>query len=153
MDSDETSSITDPDEAKWIASHRELVMRYLTSQRVEHNGVSLEPRWFLSPYVAVWAIRSRNNPERVGWWAISGDVPTDYMTCGSEQNSADILLAFAARWRDAAKHMARGEQPDGFTIGDLSKARELAPLLATRAELLHDLAMEEKSGDHADEVI
>lgn len=152
MDSDDTPTITDPDDAKWVASQREVVLRYLTSQHVEHNGVSLEPRWFVSPYVAVWAIRSRKNPERVGWWAISGDLPTDYMSCGTEQEPADILLAFSARWTDAAERMARGEQPDDFTIGDPCKARELAPLLATRAKLLHDFAIEEKSEDSSEEV-
>src|SRR5437764_5727586 len=64
------------------------------SSDVCSSDLSLEPRWFLSPYVAVWAVRSRANPDRVGWWAISGDLPTDYMTCGREQEAGDILIGF-----------------------------------------------------------
>lgn len=151
MNSDDISTIENPEDAAWVTAQREVVTRYLAGQGVEHRGVSLEPRWFVSPCVAVWAIRSRVNPDRVGWWAISGGMPTDYMTCGSEQSAGDILIAFARRWREAAKWMAMGQQPDGFGIGDPSRAQELAPLLATRAELLYEFGMGERAGDSTGE--
>src|SRR5688572_11663462 len=109
MDSDDTSTITNPQDAAWIALQREVVTRYLTTQGVEHGGLSLDPRWFVSPYVALWAVRSKSNPDLVGWWAISGDLPTDYMTRGGEQDAGDILIGFATRWREAAMRMAIGE--------------------------------------------
>ena len=146
MDSDDSPSIADPEEAAWVAEQRSQVMRYLAGQRVEHAGVSVEPRWFVAPYVAIWAVRSRENPDCVGWWAISGDAPTDYMTCSDERDCGDILTAFAARWREAAERMAAGNQAEGFTIGEPERARELAPLLARRAELLYDFAVAAKSG-------
>jgi len=145
MDSDNTPTIDNSADAAWVASQREVVTGYLAAQQVEHGGVSLEPRWFLSPYVAVWAVRSRANADRVGWWAISGDLPTDYMTCGREQDAGDILIGFAARWREAAKLMAVGQQPDSFCIGPPSRAKELAPMLQARADLLHDFGVDEKS--------
>jgi hypothetical protein len=67
MESDEISTIEDPEDAKWAAAQRQIVLDYLVEQRVEHGGVSLEPRWFLLPYVAIWAVRSRANPNEVGW--------------------------------------------------------------------------------------
>lgn len=150
MESDDTPILKDPDEAAWVASQREIIIRYLAAQRVEHGGVSIEPRWFVSPCVAVWAIRSRTRAEHVGWWAISGDLPTDYMTSGTEEDAGDILIAFATRWREAAKRMAAGEQPDGFVIGDPARAKELAPLLEARADLLYEFGLAEKPGGLAD---
>lgn len=148
MDSDDEATIDDPEDVAWVAQQRELVTQYLASQRVDHGGVSVEPRWFLSPYVAVWAVRSAVDPERVGWWAISGDVPTDYMTCANERDDGDVLIAFATRWRAAARRMAAGLLPDdGFTIGSPEDAADLAPLLATRAELLYDFGVAEKDDE------
>lgn len=146
MDSDDIATISDPEDVAWTASQRELVAAYLVSQGLDHGGVSHEPRWFLPPYVAVWAIRSKANPDRVGWWAISGDLPTDYMTCSHEHDPGDVLLAFSRLWKAAAERMAVGEIPVGIMIGDPRHARELAPLLAKRAELLHEFGMGLKTG-------
>ena len=147
MDSDEAHTIDDADDAAWVAAQRQVVVDYLGGQRLEHGGVSLEPRWFVAPYLAVWAVRSLVNPDEVGWWAVSGDVPTDYMTRGREQDAADVLIAFAVQWREAARLMALGQHPENCTIGDPTRAEELAPLLAARAELLHDFGKRIKSGE------
>ena len=117
VDSDEAPTVEDSDDAEWIAAQRQIVVDYLAGQRIEHDGVSLEPRWFLSPYLAVWAVRSRANPDRVGWWAISGDVPTDYIACSGERDSGDVLIAFSRVWKAAAKKMAAGEQLVNCIIG------------------------------------
>src|SRR5437016_5438828 len=109
-DSDEELTITDSEDARWAADQREMVEVYLRQQGCDHAGVSLEPRWYLSPYLAVWAARSNANPGAVGWWAISGDVPTDYMTATRElRSTADVLAAFGAQWSQAAEAMSRGE--------------------------------------------
>ncbi|MEM6853807.1 MAG: DUF4826 family protein [Planctomycetota bacterium] len=137
-DSDETPTITNESDAAWFAKQHKVVVAYLRSQGCDHAGVSLEPRWFLSPYLAIWAVRSKANPDAVGWWAISGDVPTDYMTAACDiRNNADVLAAFGTRWSKSAESMSRGEY---FGIGKSQDARELAPLLQTRAEMLHELS-------------
>jgi Domain of unknown function (DUF4826) len=148
MDSDETSTIEDHEEAKWVAAQRQIVVDYLVNQRLQHGGVSLEPPWFLSPYLAVWAIRSSANSDLVGWWAVSGDVPTDYITCRDEQDPGDVLTEFSKVWKAAAKKMAVGKQLDNSVIGggDPARAKELAPLLLRRAEMLEELAAGIKSG-------
>jgi len=151
MDSDEETTITDGAEAAWAAGQRQLVLAYLASQDLEHAGVSLEPRWFLSPYVAIWAVRSKVNPDRIGWWAISGDLPTDYVTYGEERDNGDVLLSFSRQWKVAAAEMAAGRQLPGYRIGPVGKAKELAPLLVKRAELLEDFASNMKSGGLRDE--
>jgi hypothetical protein len=148
MDSDDTSTIEDPQDAEWVAGQRQIVVDYLVAQRLQHGGVSLEPRWFLRPYLAVWAIRSRANPDVVGWWAISGDVPTDYITCRDEQDPGDVLTEFSRVWKAAAGKMVIGKQLDNciFRGSDLVRAKELAPLLMKRAEMLEELSAGFKSG-------
>jgi hypothetical protein len=146
MQSDEQPTITDPEEAAWAAAQRERVVAYLASQQVDHAGLSLEPRWFLSPYVAVWAVRSKTNPDRIGWWAISGDLPTDYITCTSERDNAEVLLSFSRQWKAAAAHMSPGTQMPGYRIGSPGREKELAPLLLSRAEVLEHFARDMKAG-------
>jgi hypothetical protein len=129
-----------PDEQVWIAEQRQAVEGYLDRQGVRHNGVAKEPRWLVSPYLAVLAVRSVANPECVGWWAISGDVPSDCMTAGDERDAGDVLLAFSRRWAEVAEYLSRGEQHPDFKTGDQESAQEIAPMLATRARLLKRFA-------------
>jgi hypothetical protein len=151
MDSDETLTIDDAEDAAWVRRQRQVVIDYLVSQRCDHNDVSLEPRWFVSPYVALWAVQSRATPDRVGWWAISGDVPTDYLSAAAHLRTAgDILIAFADQWRAAAERMKDSEHLGAYVVGDPSRATELAPLLRRRANLLQkfgeDLNNDETAG-------
>jgi hypothetical protein len=137
-DGDEIPTITDSEDAAWAAKQRKVVEAYLQTQGCDHAGVSLEPRWYLSPYLAVWAVRSKANPDLIGWWAISGDVPSDYMTATRElRSTADVLAAFGAKWLRAAQAMSRGEYAG---IGKPEHTAELAPLLRTRATMLQELS-------------
>jgi len=137
-DGDEIPTITDREDARWAADQRRVVEDYLRSQGCDHAGVSMEPRWYLSPYLAVWAVRSKASAGLVGWWAISGDVPTDYMTATRElRSTADVLSAFSAVWSKAAMAMSRGEYAG---IGKPDDTTELAPLLRTRAAMLQELS-------------
>lgn len=147
-DGDEIPTITDSEDAAWAADQHKLVEAYLEAQGCHHAGVSLEPRWYLSPHLAVWAVRSKANPGAVGWWAISGDVPTDYMTATRElRSTADVLAAFGAQWSRAAEAMSRGEYAG---IGKPENIAELAPLLRTRAEILQELS-EQVRAEEAEE--
>jgi hypothetical protein len=137
-DSDEIPTISDSEDARWAAGQRRVVEGYLQTQGCDHAGVALEPRWYLSPYLAIWAVRSKANPDLVGWWAISGDVPTDYTMATRElRSTADVLAAFGAQWSRAAAAMSRGEYAG---IGKPEDISELAPLLGTRAAMLQELS-------------
>ena len=151
MDTDQATTIDDPEEATWVARQRDVVIDYLARERCEHSGVSQEPRWFVSPYVAVWAVRSKANPDRVGWWAVSGDLPTDYITASHQKSTGDVLISFAKQWRAAADRMTRGEHADDYVVGDPSQAKSLAPLLLKRAELLQQFGEDLNNGRAAGE--
>jgi len=127
----------DPEiEAQWIAERRAEVSEYLKNEGVTHGQIGAEPAWYLSPYASVWAIESLMHPGSVGWWAICGDMPNDYVSADKATNPREAVDAIASLWKEAAQYMARGEQHPTFVIGSGDRMEELAPMLASRAELL-----------------
>jgi len=127
-------------ESQWIADQRSRVLEYLRVEGVAHEGVPDRPDWFLAPYLAVWRVVSRKAPGVPGWWAISGDVPTDYMSSGEIRDAKRAMLAFARNWREVSNYMLRGEKHPEVAIGSQDQWPELGDLLRRRAELLTEFA-------------
>ena len=127
-------------EAAWVASEREKVISYLVTQKCAHAGVGEWPAFHIDPYIALWAIQSPSHPGRIGWWAISGDCPTDYMSSASGYHPREALRYFSSEWLAASEAMKRGEPYEGVKIGKPELWPEMAPLLQTRAEILREYA-------------
>lgn len=127
-------------EAAWVREQREVVIEYLAREQVSHLGVPEKPEWLLAPYVAIWSVSSKKRLGAVGWWAITGDVPTDYVSSSEIRDARMAMLVFSLRWAKASKQMAAGEEPEEFHIGTADSWPELAPLLASRAKLLGEWA-------------
>jgi hypothetical protein len=87
----------------------------------------------MAPYVSVWAVESLRAPGSVGWWVISGDLPTDYCSSGDEcNNPRRAMRRLAESWRDAI-----AATPDGAaTLGETGLPADLADLLAARVDFL-----------------
>lgn len=131
------SDYDDPEvEAQWCAERRLEVARYLCDEGLEHGEVGEWPAWHVCPYVSVWAIESLVSPGSVGWWAISGDLPNDYVSASKAKFPREAVEAIALLWQEAAQYMARGENHPTVRIGNGSQNRELASMLASRAALL-----------------
>lgn len=92
-------------EEKWCAERRREVAAYLAIECVPHGEIGDWPAWHLPPYVSIWAVGSLAEPNRIAWWAISGDIPTDYLSAATITNPRDALLGFVSRWRNAADLM------------------------------------------------
>jgi hypothetical protein len=123
-------------EEHWCAERRVEVTEYLARQRVEHGEVGSWPAWHVAPYVSIWAIESLLAPGDVGWWAICGDLPTDYVSAANVEHPREAMLTFADTWGEAAACMLNGGSPIGATFGPPEQSSELAPLLQKRADLL-----------------
>jgi hypothetical protein len=131
------SDYDDPEvEAQWLKEQHATVKHYLDREEVRHRGVASAPEWFLTPYVSVWKVESDHGV--VGWWAISGDLPTDYISGSGATDARSALSAFARRWREASACMARGEEHSTVRIGNVQNRRELGDLLSRRAEILQE---------------
>ncbi|WP_430691652.1 DUF4826 family protein [Mesorhizobium captivum] len=133
---DEADDLNEAEDQVWCDSQRQYVIDYLSREGLEHGRVGEWPAWHVSPYVAIWAIESITHPGWVGWWAISGDLPTDYVVCGPERTPRAAVREFGLRWKEAAVAMPEGREPDEVVIGRPEDAAMLAPLLGARAETL-----------------
>jgi hypothetical protein len=134
----------DPEvERLWCDHQRRHVTEYLRSQGVEHGRVGDWPAWHVAPYVSTWAIESRHRPEWIGWWAISGDLPSDYISAADiepPQHPRKALRAIAERWLEVVGAWKEGRECEGFRIAGGQRNRELAPLLEARATLFIEWA-------------
>lgn len=125
-------------EEEWIRAQRSQVEDYLRAQSVDHRGVGEYPAFHVHPYVALWAIQSKKSPGQVGWWAISGDVPTDYVSSLDCGHPREALRAIVKRWVEVSTYMLRGERHPSFRIANPDQWPELADLLRRRAEILRE---------------
>lgn len=136
-----------PEEQRWFAEQRALVEEYLKRQRLEHRGVARFPSFHVYPHLALWAVQSKLKPGTAGWWAISGDLPTDYISRPAIAEPREALQLFSERWREIAGYMKRGEPHPRITMGPQEKWAELAPLLHTRADAVLFLAADDALWD------
>ena len=61
----------------WYKAEREKVFVYLKHNVEEFNDVGEYPAFDVVPYFAIWAVESSVTKGMVGFWAFSGDLPTD----------------------------------------------------------------------------
>jgi hypothetical protein len=137
------AELSDAEDEDWCNRERDRVIAYLRNEGLNHGKVGNWPAWHVAPYLAVWAIESLKNPGWVGWWAISGDLPTDYTTCGPERHPREGIRDIATRWKHAAECWARNGSVDRFRIGAAEDMATIAPPLAVRAELLLSFASDD----------
>lgn len=74
---------------------------------------------------------------------ICGDCPKDYATCTGDRTPRAAVEEFSSRWRAASAAMFKGESLPGFSVGNAENAKELAPSLASRAEMLAEWALDD----------
>jgi hypothetical protein len=137
-------------ETRWCADQRTVIARYLDGEGVRHGRIGEWPAWHVAPYVSVWAIESAATPDALGWWAIAGDLPTDYVSASQVDHPRKALQMIARRWLAACEAIASGRPADGFLVGDQASAKELAPLLRSRAAILLDWADDESLWEDED---
>lgn len=132
---------------RWCAQQRAIAAEYLSRQPVKFGQLAEWPAWDVAPYVAVWAVESVAAPGRVGWWVITGDLPTDYVSGTNTPDPRAAVAEIASRWSAAASVMGRGEQPADITVGSADNAAELGPLLDARARTLANWANDDSVWD------
>ena len=123
-------------EARWLGEQHASVQRYLDSEEVRHRGVSSDPVWFVAPCISLWTVESHKKAGVIGWWVISGDLPTDYLSGRDARDARSALTAFARRWREVSGYMLRGRAHPTIRLGHTTNQKELGDLLRRRAEIL-----------------
>jgi hypothetical protein len=123
-------------EKRSCAECRQLVTNYLAREGLTHGEIGSWPAWHVAPYVSLWAVESLRVPGTIGWWAICGDLPTDYLAAATAKHPRTAMLAFADIWKDKAQHMRKGIPHPDLTIGPPEQQSELASLLQRRSDTL-----------------
>ena len=124
------------DDEDWCQERRAEVSEYLKCEGIVHGRVAEWPGWHIAPYVSVWAIESDSRPDWVGWWAICGDLPTDYVSAREIRSPREAVIAIAERWLEVSSCMARGVPHPELKIGNSNEWPSLVPLLESRASTL-----------------
>jgi hypothetical protein len=110
----------DPDmEREWCDTRRADVEAYLKDAGVAHGRIGGWPAWHLAPYVSIWAIESLARPEWIGWWVITGDLPTDYISSADiepPQHPRKAVKAIAGRWLRMVDAWKNGREYEGIRI-------------------------------------
>lgn len=141
-----TEAIRDP-ETLWVSEERQKVVDYLKGEGCRHAGVADWPTFLVTPHLALWAVQSTRHVGRTGWWVISGDVPTDYMSSSDGENPQDALKYFAAEWLDVAGYMRRGEPHPQMELGNPEEWPAMAEVLEQWAEALEEYAADPEIWD------
>jgi hypothetical protein len=130
----------DLEEENWLAEERRKVEEYLEFEGCRHGGVADWPTVHVYPDFALWPVQSTRHTGSMGWWVISGDVPTDYMSTEDGEHPRDALRHFSNQWSDVAEHMRRGKEHPVYKFGSAADWPDLAPQLQLRADALSDCA-------------
>jgi hypothetical protein len=127
-------------EEQWVNAQRDAAIAYLQKENVDHLGVGEWPAFHVSPYVAIWAVQSKADPGRVGWWVITGDCPSDYISGAGITNPREAMIKFSNNWKAYSVSMKDGRNPLDIEVGNDANRRELGTLLETRSEILEEWA-------------
>ena len=102
------STLETSDEGVWCEARRADVLAYLERQGIAHGRVGDGPAFFVMPYASIWAVESRDRPEWIGHWVISGDLPTDSLPAHDLATPRDAMRAFGKRWALHGSDLDRG---------------------------------------------
>ena len=130
--------MTDDELEIWVGKQQSDVTAYLRQQGIESPNVGPWPAFEMAPHFAIWAVESKIEAGRVGWWAFSGDCPTDYVSEDGNCHPRNSLRLLLERWRNCIPCMKAGIQPPNMKLGDGSNLKLLGELLETRVGLLNE---------------
>lgn len=127
-------------EEVWCSSQRDHVTWYLKKQRLSHGRIGDWPAFHIAPFLSLWAVESLKCPGRIGWWALSGDLPTDYISAANAPTPRQALREFAANWSAWTTAVERGAAPRGISLATPGPLPQLVEATRRRVELLLNLA-------------
>jgi len=127
--------LSDAEYEDWVRRERARVEEYLTTQGIPNPGVGPWPAFDVAPYFAIWAVESKKVAGKIGWWAFSGDCPTDYISEDGQCHPRSALRRLLETWREAFPYLKRGEQPPSVRFGKHG-LEKLGDLLERRVGIL-----------------
>jgi hypothetical protein len=131
--------------AAWFAECRERLLKSLATEGLAHGDISEEPHSYASGFASIWEVPHPYLPNTAGWWAINGDLPTNYLPVSEARDPRAFLRAIAPVWRATAYVLERGDQPPEFAPVPPEDRAHVAALLHRRADILDEWAADEEA--------
>ena len=122
-------------EEDWLDEQQDVAYQYMKKTGTNFGSIEHAPSFYLSPYVAVWAVESGKSPNAIGWWVITGDLPTDYVSSSGIGGAREAMSEFAKRWQNSVNVYRSGKKDPSITLNS-----ETADLLEKRAHILMEWA-------------
>jgi Domain of unknown function (DUF4826) len=129
----------DAEEEQWCAAQRNVVTSYLDAEGLTHGEIGEWPARHIVPIVSIWVVESLARSGWIGWWVISGEVPTDYIRASTvlpPQHPRKALTIIAAAWLAQAHAAKQPSRAMHAPTGAIALTDELAVMLESRARLL-----------------
>lgn len=125
--------MTDAETQEWVRLQFQRANLHLAEQGIIMESVAVAESRYLPPLIAVWKIHGLNKNVV---WAISGDVPVDYLPVAVAADAREAIKHFSYRWQMKAQQI----MDNG--ISDQTSA-DYVQLLVGRANMLYDLSESE----------
>eukprot|EP01034_Spumella_vulgaris_P033451 gene33451-41275_t len=109
-------ALTEAEYDDWASQERSRVNAYLEGEGISSPSVEW-PAFDMAPHFAIWAIESKQVPGKVGWWAFSGDCPTDYVSEDGGCHPRNALKLLLNKWTAYVAALKAGVQPEGIRFG------------------------------------
>lgn len=132
-------------EEAWVEAKRVEIESYLARGGVQHGAIGEWPAWHLPPLTSVWAVESLRSPGYVGWWAVAGDHPTDYISSMNCNDPRSALRAICDRWGEIAETMSEGKPYPAMRSGPPEQWIELGGKLKTRVAILRECVADDRN--------
>lgn len=112
---------------EWMRDAYQKAVGFLAQKSIVTESVADSESRYLPPLFAVWKLKSN---EQNWYWAISGDLPTDYLDSSAAKNAREAIRVFSMRWQLQAESIRQTAQGDSNKI-------KFANMLEMRAENIY----------------
>jgi len=129
--------LTDEEYDAWVSLERSRVKAYLEREGISSPNIEW-PAFDVAPRFAIWAVESKKAPGWVGWWAFSGDCPTDYVSEDGSSHPRNALRLLLEKWGAYVPALKEGRKPDGISFGEGSDLATLGDSLERRITVLNE---------------
>ncbi|MBU3023094.1 DUF4826 family protein [Aestuariibacter sp. A3R04] len=125
--------ISEQERKEWINQQLQKANKHLAENGIVVSTVDEKVSRYLLPFFAVWKVKASDNKF---YWALSGDLPADFIAGDNAKNAREALRHFALSWQIKAENLVRSGIADQTQM-------QFAGILQNRAEKLHDFAEED----------
>jgi hypothetical protein len=129
-------------EQEWVNNQYGAVLSYCSRKQLNVTSVNDKESAILPPIIAIWLVESKSTKEN--YWVISGDLPLDHIPTKLAANPRDVVRYFSLSWQLKSDRLMASLEADQPQLGDSGKQTDFADLLVSRAEMLADLAGNDK---------